>query len=592
MDAYAIQGEDFQRCGSLMNNQSNPVELVHPTSDGHVVALPTSKVIEGSMDWMIEDGVVDESYREVNWQEYDLKLRDPDATPINLAEGTRITAAFVAQHSKDELYEFGLEHGISFAPVNTLDELLVNKHIDTRDFWMEANLPGANSIKTPGNWCKPSIPAIGVQRSAPGLNEHGEEIKTALESPSTRLDHPIPDGENTLPFEGVKVADFSWVGVGPISAKYLADHGAAVTRIESSSRPDVLRGGVPMKGEPDINHSQFFGDFNTSKRSLTLDMKSPEAITIAKKIITESDVMIESFASGAITRMGLGYEEVKQLNPGIIMISTCLMGQTGPAAEFAGYGYHAAAIAGFYELTGYPDHSPSGPWVAYTDTIAPRFVSILLASALDHRRRTGEGCYIDVAQIETALHFLAPELMDFQLNGARWTRMANRSTVAAPQGCYPCDGKDEWCAIAIDTDAQWLALAKQIGFEGASLPSHSDRIQHHDEIDRHISKWTKTRSANDVMQTLQSVGVPAGIVQRSSELLQDKQYEHRGFYHYFDHPAMGNIPYAGHQYKISNYNNGPRGPAPMLGEHSFEFLVELGLSDEEIGEAYAAGVVN
>ena len=123
---------------------------------------------------------------------------------------------------------------------------------------------------------------------------------------------------------------------------------------------------------------------------------------LARKLIINSDVLIESFAPGAITRMGLGYEDVRTLNPGLIMISTCLMGQTGPAANLAGYGYHAGAMAGFYEVTGWPDLAPSAPWMAYTDTIAPRFISILLAAALDHRRRTGEGCYIDVAQIETA----------------------------------------------------------------------------------------------------------------------------------------------------------------------------------------------
>ena len=392
------------------------------------------------------------------------------------------------------------------------------------------------------------------------------------------------------------MADFSWVGVGPISAKYLADHGATVTRVESTMRPDVLRGGMPMKGEPDINHSQFYGDFNTSKRGLTLDLKQPLAIDIARKLIASSDVMIESFAPGAIARMGLDYDSVKKLNPGIIMISTCLMGQTGPAAGLAGYGYHAAAIAGFYELTGYPDAAPSGPWVAYTDTIAPRFISVLLAAALDHRRNTGEGCFVDVAQIETALHFLAPELMDLQARGSSYSRITNRSRLAAPQGCYACasdqTSADNWCAIAVDTDSQWQALAAKIGLDGSAYPTQADRLQNHDEIDAAISSWTSQLPAREVMQTLQAAGVPAGVVQRSSDLLQDSQYAHRGFYRYFDHGAMGRVPYAGHQYRISGYDNGPRGPAPMIGEHSFEVLSELGLADEDIAEAFATGAVN
>ncbi len=589
MDAYAIQGYDFERSGSFMSNMSNPIELVHPTSDGYIVALPNSKVIMGSMEWMIEEGVVDDSYRDIDWLQYDATIREPDAKPVNLAEGNRIVEEFLVKHTKDELYEFGLKQGISLCPVNTLKELLDNKHIKTRDYWVAS--PISDDIKTPGVWCKPSIDAISIRQTAPALNQHGSQIRAELQEGTETKDHPAPEGD-VLPFDGIKVADFSWVGVGPISAKYLADHGATVTRVESEGRPDVLRGGVPMKGEPHINHSQFYGDFNTSKRSMALDMKSPASIEIAKKLISQSDVMIESFAPGAIERMGLNYDEVKKLNPSIIMVSTCLMGQTGPAAGLAGYGYHAAAIAGFYELTGYPDRAPSGPWVAYTDTIAPRFIQILLASALDRKRRTGEGCYIDVAQIETALHFLAPELLDFQLNGTNHTRMTNRSSIAAPQGCYPCTGEDKWCAIAVDTDDEWMALAAVIGFDGASMPTNAERLTNHDEIDAAIRNWTSSRSAEEVMQTLQHAGVPAGVVQRSSDLLADKQYKHRGFYRYHDHGAMGNVPYAGHQYRISDYDNGPRGPAPLLGEHSYEVLMELGLADEEIAEAYASGVIN
>jgi len=400
-----------------------------------------------------------------------------------------------------------------------------------------------------------------------------------------------------LPFEGVTVADFSWVGVGPISAKFLADHGARVIRIESETRPDVLRGNVPYKDAiPGLDRSQFFGDFNTSKESITLDLKRPDAIEIARQIVARSDVLIESFAPGVIGRMGLGYEAVRKINPGIIMVSTCLMGQTGPAAQLAGYGYHAGAIAGFYEVTGWPDRPPSGPWVAYTDTIAPRFISLLLAAALDHRRRTGEGCWFDVAQIEASLHFLAPELLDLQANGFAATRIGNRSIDCAPQGCYPCAGDDQWCAIAVERDEQWAALCMAMDradlAASAELATHAGRMARHDEIDAAIAAWSGGRDRTVVMRSLQAVGVPAGAVQRSRDLLADPQYAERGFYRWLDHPVMGRIPYAGHPYRIRGYDNGPRGPAPTLGQHSFEILSEfLGLDDEAVAAAYASGAI-
>ncbi len=600
MDAYAIQGFDFERGGAAVNTGGAKIDIVHPTSDGYIVALPMSSVLKGCRPWMVADGIAEDAVFDIDWDEYDLNVRNPDAKPLNLAQVVDMCRRFFINHTKQELFEYGLEHGITLAPVNTLAELLAQEHMKFRDYWRHVELPNGQAVRMPGLWSKTSTAPLRVQCEAPDLNQHGDEIRAemaeAQKENKTEKSYPAATDGKTLPFEGVKVADFAWVGVGPISAKYLADHGATVVRVESESRPDVLRGNGPFKdAEEGWNRSQFFGDFNTSKQSLTLNMKTPEAIEIARKLITQSDVLIESFAPGAIERMGLGYEEVRKLNPGLIMISTCLMGQTGPAANLAGYGYHAAAIAGFYEVIGWPDLGPSSPWVAYTDTIAPRFVSALLAAALDHRRRTGEGCFIDVAQIETALHFLGPEILDLQTNGTLARRNGNRSSTQAPQGCYRCAGEDNWCAVAVDTEEQWAALCQVISCDEwiSSMPDHGARIAAHDEIDQKINAWTQDQDAATVMEHLQAAGVPAGVVQRSRELLTDEQYAHRQFYRYIDHPEMGNVPYAGHQYRISNYDNGPRGPAPLIGEHSFEVLSEmLKLSDEEIGSAYASGAIN
>ena len=272
------------------------------------------------------------------------------------------------------------------------------------------------------------------------------------------------------------------------------------------------------------------------------------------------------------------------------------MGQTGPAANLAGYGYHAAAIAGFYEVTGWSDLAPSAPWVAYTDTIAPRFVSILLAAALDRRRHTGEGCFIDVAQIETALHFLGPEILDLQVNGHSATRNGNRDRFHAPQGVYPCKEHETWCAIAVENEDQWQALCQVIDradlASDDSLKNNDDRTKKHDLLDPAIAQWTEQLTPQQAASKLQQAGVPAGVVQRSRELLEDPQYQHRNFYHYFDHPEMERIPYAGHQYTISGYKNGPRGPAPCIGQQSFEILSDvLELNDEEMAAAYASGAI-
>ena len=599
MDAHAIQGFDFERGGSVMLG----IEIVHPCRDGHLIALPSSDVIVGLLDWMIDEGAIDASAREVDWELYDQSMRDPTLMQRwSLAEMTEILRGFFARHTKRELFDYGITHGITLAPVGTVPEMLELEHLAARGYWHEIEVPGAGVVRTPGAWAKSngaSTALVTVRRDAPALDADGAVIRAEHEAGAGRGggkgtpgDVGTRSDDATLPFADLKVADFAWVGVGPITSKYLADHGATVVRVESENRPDVLRGAPPFKDNvPGINRSQFFGDFNASKLGLALDLTRDDAVDIAKRLISWSDVMIESFTPGTVQRMGLDYERLREINPGLVMVSTCLMGQTGPARRMSGYGYHAGAIAGYYEVTGWPDRTPSGPWTAYTDTIAPRFVSSVLAAALDRRRRTGEGCYIDLAQFEAALHFLGPEILDYQVNGRSVTRIGNRDRFAAPQGCYPCRGENNWVAIGVDTDAQWRALAGIIGCTD-TYATHADRLAAHDAIDEVVCAWTAEREAVAVASELQAAGVPAGVVQRSSDLLRDPQYLHRGFYRELEHGEMGRIPYAGHQYRISGYDNGPRGPAPQLGEHSFQVLTEfLGMSDEEVGEAFAAGAI-
>ena len=400
-----------------------------------------------------------------------------------------------------------------------------------------------------------------------------------------------------LPFEGLKVADFSWVAVGPITSKYLGDHGATVVRVETEGRPDILRVAGPFKdGVPGPNRSHFYGDFNSSKVGLSLDLKNPAGLDIACRLIEWADVYFESFTPGTMDALGMGYEKARSLNPSILMVSTCLMGQTGAARSLAGYGFHAGAIAGYYDITGWPDLPPDGPWTAYTDVVSPRFISALVMAALDHRRRTGQGQHIDAAQMEMGVQFLAPQIIDYNASGKIVSRNGNRSDVAAPQGAYPCAGDDQWCAIAVDTEQQWEDLRLTMGDPAWAgydrFKSVEDRLSNHDEIDGHIGQWTMDKTAQEVMDLLQSHGVPSGVVQRSSDLLQDPQLAHRNLYRYMDHPEMGNIPYTGHQFRIQGYDSGPRSPAPLLGQHNEYVLKDLlGMTDEDMIEAVIAGAI-
>ena len=599
MTAAAIRGTDFERDGSLAQLGPRKIPVVHAAKDGHVVGPVIWQQLEKLAPWMKEAGFIDDAWLAAEqWEDYDFRLFRGGELAIELDEVSARVDAFLAQETKETIFTKGLSLGVTLAPVTTIEELLTFPQLLARNYFDTLRLPSGATCLAPGAFAKGSKPTSGIARNAPSVGEHTAEVLSELASqPRRRASAPAATSAPALPLAGLKVADFSWVGVGPMTAKCLADHGADVFRIESTKRADALRTAGPYKDNVDgWNRSQFFGEFNTSKRSLTLDLAHERASEVTPAILKWADVVIESFTPGTVDRLGIGYAAAKAANPGVIYVSTCLAGQTGPLADMAGYGYHAAGLAGFYGLTGWEDGAPSGPWNAYTDTIAPRFLTATLLAAIDHHRRTGEGQYIELSQMEAALHFLAPEIIELQVTDRRFTRNGNRSRDAAPQGAYPCVGDDQWIAIAIETDGQWRTLRELLGDPqwacAEALDAVSGRLEAHDLIDQHLCAWTETQTPQDAMARLTGVGIPAGHVQRSSDLLQDPQYEHRAFHRYLEHGEMGRVPYSGHQYRISGYDHGPRAPAPLIGGDSFDILTgTLGLSDELVADLMANQVI-
>lgn len=598
-EASAIQGWDYERAGSELQLGAVGVDLAHPCKDGHVIALAIGRMFQQLEPWLIEEGHVGPEFGErEDWGDYDKRLFGGAHLAVSREEITDVFRRFFVKKTKAELFERGRELGATIAPVQTVEDLLGFEQLHERDYFNDLELADGRRVRSPGAFVRSTAFTPSPRRGAPGLGEHTAEILHELDTaPRNRVPAEPAAAPDSLPLAGLKVADFSWVGVGPISGKALADHGADVIRIESQGRPDVLRAAGPYKdGEPGWNRSHFYGEFNTSKRSLALALKHERAGEVVPAILEWADVILESFTPGAAARLGVGYDAARAINPGVIMVSTCLMGQTGSLASLAGYGYHAAALAGFTALTGDPDRAPVGPWNAYTDTVAPRFLTTALLAALDHRRRTSEGQYLDLAQMEAALHFLAPELLAGQAADGQAGRMGNRAADAAPHGVYPCAGADEWCAIAVDDAQQWAALQQVLGEPDWAMEESLQHVEHriaqHDRIDEGIAQWTRQRSPRDAMAALLAGGVPAGHVQRSSDLLRDPQLSHRGFHHTLDHDEMGPVPYAGHQFRISGYDHGPRTAAPVIGGHSFEFLTDdLGFDPGTVADWLADGLL-
>ena len=406
------------------------------------------------------------------------------------------------------------------------------------------------------------------------------------------------DAATASVFEGIRVADFAWVGVGPLVSKYLADHGAEVIRVESSVRPEPLRRAPPFIDDvPDLDNSGYYADFNSSKRCCSLNMQHPDGVALAKRLIANCDVITESFTPKAMRAWGLTYDDLRQLNPEIIMISMPMYGLTGPWSMWQGYGHVLQAAAGISHLTAYEGEEPIGTGIAYTDFLVPHFAAAALIAALDHRQRTGEGQNIDFGQMEAAIHATGTMILDAEANGREQRALAARHPDYAPHNTYRCAARgeddDRWIAIACETDGEFKALAQTAGADWAADPRFADaasRKANEDALDDLIAGWTRTEQAEYLMARLQEAGAPAGAVQTPEDLRNDPQLAHRGHFHMLEHPTMGLRAYDGPSFRLSETPARLTKAAPLLGEdNEMVWKTVAGLSEEEYVEHLIAG---
>jgi benzylsuccinate CoA-transferase BbsF subunit len=397
--------------------------------------------------------------------------------------------------------------------------------------------------------------------------------------------------------EGIKVADFGWAVVGPLTIKTLADYGAEVLLIEGRSRNPGLRVIGPYKDNvPDMDTSGAFNQSSTNKLSIAVNLAKPKGIGLAKKIVAWADIVSENMRGQAMQRMGLGYEELKKVKPDIIMLSSCMMGQTGPYTESVGYGGPLTALAGFGHITGWPDREPIGPAGPYTDFIAPHFNTLAILAALDYRRRTGKGQYLDLSQYENGIHFMAPLVLDYFVNKRVADRKGNKLPYAVPHNAYRCQGDDRWCVIAVFTDEEWESFCKVIGNPAwTDHPKFSTllkRKKNEDELNKLVEEWTINHSAEEVMTMMQQAGVAAGLVENAEDLQEhDPQLKHRNFYRSLEHPKQGKYVAPRSIFTVSKVTCQLQ-RAPLLGEHN-EYILKkiLGMSDKEIAELVVEGVI-
>jgi benzylsuccinate CoA-transferase BbsF subunit len=404
------------------------------------------------------------------------------------------------------------------------------------------------------------------------------------------------------PFEGVKLVQLCWAGVGVYTCNYLSHYGVTTVRVETATRPDPVRLFAPYAptnkpGEPvGLERSAFYSITHTApEMDIALNFKHPEALEIFKKLVAWADVVAEGFPAGVMDKLGLDYEGLRKVNPQIIMFRTCGYGHTGPMADQPGFGSILTAVTMMDNIVGWPDRPPVPPSTYYTDQLSPMYASLAIMAALDYRRRTGQGQYIDHAQIEAGLNYMTPLILDYQVNGRELALKGNKCDYAAPHGIYKCQGDDRWVAIAVMTDAEWQSFVKAIGSpawaKARKYATASERVKYSDELDRLVGEWTINYPPEAVEEMLQQAGVGAGVVASARDIDEDPQMNYYNFYRELDHPYMGRLRYYHPDpIKLSAAPADIRRPV-LLGENTDYICTEiLGMSQSEVERLRQKGI--
>ena len=561
-----------------------------PCKDGHFCVIGTQpphwerlKDVLGRPDWAESELFADARSRYRYVEDFETLL-----------------VAELGKRSKEEWFDLFWERRAPGMPLNTVADVMEMEHLAERRFFQgveiapgfEAPLPGAPFVFDGRD--RPSA------RPGPALGEHdGEVFGRAARGacpPSVPPRGREAGGLATRPLEGVRVVEFCWVLAGPLAGQMLADLGADVIKVEHPHRPDIQRAMFPFLGEPSPNNSVSFNTLHRGKRAVAVDMGTEAGAEAVRDLVAVSDVVIENLSPRVLAGFGLGYEELKQARPDLVMASMTAAGHTGPLANMIGYGPSTGALAGFEGLVGYPGGPPLGAQqITYGDPVVASFTASAIAAALHRRRRTGQGVHIDVSQIEVTVATMGHQVLEYGVAGALPERGGNRHPRMAPHGCYPCAGDDEWASIAAGSDDEWRALAGVIGEPWAAesrFATLASRKGEEDELDRLIGEWTRSRSKYEVAAVLQAAGVAALPTLNTLDLPADPHLQARGVY-----PAGGHahLPEAGFARGAWNLKGTPPSVetrAPFAAEHNGAVFTDLlGKSAREYHRLTAGGAV-
>ena len=516
----------------------------------------------------------------------------------------------------EEVAEEAQRRGIVATPILKPSDVITNEHFEARMTFDRVPLSTRGVMSLPSGWMEIDGERVGPTGRPPHLGEHTDEVLSALvtevaaqpEGPAA-LDAsagPQADGllawplvpqaapEPALPLTGVRVADFGHGGVGVEISRMLAEYGADVIKIESRTYPDFIR--VVLGGEM----SPSFASSSRSKRGLGINAKTEEGRQMLLDLAAGAggaarfDVVVENGSTGVMDELGLGYRDFAAANPDVVMVSSQLMGSSGPWSWWRGYGPNTQVTGGMTHLWDYPDvERPSGSQSIFPDHWAGRMGALAAVAAVLGRRRgvTDAGCHAEVCQVEQVVGVMGDLLARESLQTGSVKPQGNRRDRGAPWGFFRCEGEDQWVAICCRIDAEWAALAALIGLDDPALANHDARREREDEVEEAVSAWTRTLSKHAVTETCLAAGVPAGPMLTSGEQLQDPHLAARGYLVELDQPPIGVMTFEGPAFAATGMAGADIRPAPGLGEHTHQIVAEFGLDEAAIDDLIARGIL-
>ncbi|MGY0055288.1 CoA transferase [Streptomyces sp. LZ34] len=530
------------------------------------------------LDWLREEGA-EADLAEPRWQ-------DPVERKKHQEHVFKVVQDFVGRWPKARFAELAQARKLPWAAVDLPQEMTDNPQLAARDFF--TRVAGRTDLGFPFAFPE------GHRIKELDLPDRGADQRLLHERrPTPRV--PVAPEPARPALHGVRVLDLTWVLAGPYATKVLADHGADVIKVESMGRPDPTRFAPFMhlsRGphtDPDTNG--YFNEVNRNKRSLALDTRTEDGIAVLRALIASCDVLVENFSATVMTKLGLGYDTLREINPRLVYVSMSGMGHTGPRSGWVSYADTVSASSGLTGLTGWGPDDVVGVIYGHGDIVAGLQAALATVAALEHREETGRGQHIDLSQLEAIASHMGTSLLN-PLEPA-----GNTHPHWSPQGVYRCLGADRWLAVSVRDDTEWAALYTVIGRPDLATDERTrtagERSRHTGLVDDALAAWARSQPADAAAELLQEKGIPAGAVQDGRDLVEhDPQLRARGFYVRVEHPAAGAFLHEGPPVRLTRTHGSIRKAAPVLGADTDDILREVaGLPPERIRELRERGVL-